>query len=62
MQSAETQYEAVDPYCEYWVYVLCAVMDGFATFLKFFQKGIDKRIYMCYYNEVEFPKTVGTNV
>ena len=31
MQSAETQYEAVVTYCEYWVYVLCAVMDGFAT-------------------------------
>ena len=44
MQSAETQYEAVVTYCEYWVYVLCAVMDGFITFLKFFKKGIDKRV------------------
>ena len=29
MQSAETQYEAVVTYCEYWVYVLCAAPDGF---------------------------------
>jgi hypothetical protein len=32
MQSAETQYEAVETYCEYWVYALCAAPDGFDYF------------------------------
>jgi hypothetical protein len=38
MQSAETQYEAVVTYCEYWVYVLCAVMSGFPEYFKKSQK------------------------
>ena len=34
----------------------------FPNILKNLKKPIDKHIYVWYYNEVEFPKTVGTNV